>query len=73
MAGKSEALEGEPVIAILNTHVLELPSKYLHLNMYISMLLSAFFFLKIYLFYMSTLLLSSDIPEEGIRSNYRWL
>jgi hypothetical protein len=27
----------------------------------------------IYLFYMSTLLLSSDIPEEGIRSHYRWL
>ena len=27
-----------------------------------------FFFLKIYLFSMSTLLLSSDTPEEGIRS-----
>jgi len=32
-----------------------------------------FFFLKIYLLYISTLLLSSDTPEEGIRSHYRWL
>jgi hypothetical protein len=31
-------------------------------------------FLKIYLFmYMSALSLSSDTPEEGIRSHYRWL
>jgi hypothetical protein len=30
------------------------------------------FLLKIY-FYVSTLLLSSDTPEEGIRSHYRWL
>jgi hypothetical protein len=34
-------------------------------------------FLKIYLFiyfmYVSTLSLSSDTPEEGIRSHYRWL
>jgi hypothetical protein len=28
---------------------------------------------KIYLFYMSTLSLPSDTPEEGIRSHYRWL
>ena len=27
----------------------------------------------IYLMYMSTLSLSSDTPEEGIRSLYRWL
>jgi hypothetical protein len=33
-----------------------------------------FFFFKIYLFYLlSTLRLSSDTPEEGIRSDYRWL
>jgi len=32
-----------------------------------------FFFLKIYLLYITTLLLSSDTPEEGIRSHYRWL
>jgi hypothetical protein len=33
------------------------------------------FFFLIYLFYInvSTLLLSSDTPEEGIRSHYRWL
>jgi hypothetical protein len=33
------------------------------------------FFLRIYLFLlcMSILLLSSDTPEEGIRSHYRWL
>ena len=31
-----------------------------------------FSFLKVYL-YMSTLLLSSDTPEEGIGSHYRWL
>jgi len=30
-------------------------------------------FFKIYLLYMSTLSLSSDTPEEGIRSPYRWL
>jgi hypothetical protein len=27
----------------------------------------------LYLIYMRTLLLSSDTPEEGIRSHYRWL
>jgi hypothetical protein len=27
----------------------------------------------IYFMYMSTLSLSSDTPEEGIRSHYRWL
>jgi hypothetical protein len=33
-----------------------------------------FFFLRfVYLLYISTLLLSSDIPEEAIRSHYRWL
>jgi hypothetical protein len=32
-----------------------------------------FFFLKIYFMYMSTFSLSSDAPEEGIRSHYRWL
>ena len=34
-----------------------------------------FFFLKdiFYLFYVSTLSLSSDTPEEGIGSHYRWL
>jgi len=38
-------------------------------------LLLLLFFLKIYLFilYMSTLSPSSDTPEEGIRSHYRWL
>lgn len=32
-------------------------------------------FLKrfIYFMYMSTLWLSSDTPEEGVRSHYRWL
>ena len=29
--------------------------------------------LKIYFIYISTLSLSSDTPEEGIRSLYRWL
>jgi hypothetical protein len=34
-----------------------------------------FFFLRFifYFMYMSTPLLSSDTPEEGIRSHYRWL
>jgi hypothetical protein len=32
-----------------------------------------FFHLFIYLMYMSTPLLSSNTPEEGIRSYYRWL
>ena len=33
-----------------------------------------FFFLRfIYCMYVSTLLLSSDIPEKGIRCHYRWL
>jgi hypothetical protein len=32
-----------------------------------------FFFLKIYLLYVSTLKLSSDTPEEGARSRYGWL
>jgi len=33
-----------------------------------------FFFLRfIYFMYVSTLELSSDTPEEGIRSHYRWL
>jgi hypothetical protein len=30
-------------------------------------------YLFIYLMYVSTLSLSSDTPEEGIRSHYRWL
>jgi hypothetical protein len=36
--------------------------------------LFVFVFLNIYLFYvyMNTLSLSSDTPEEGIRSHYRW-
>jgi hypothetical protein len=36
---------------------------------------NSFFFLQrfIYFMYMSTPLLSSDIPGEGIRSHYRWL
>jgi hypothetical protein len=38
-----------------------------------SFFLSFFLSLKIYLFIMSTLSLSSDTPEEGIRSHYRWL
>jgi hypothetical protein len=29
--------------------------------------------LKIYLLYVSILKLSSDTPEEGIQSHYRWL
>jgi hypothetical protein len=35
---------------------------------------SSFFFFKIYLliYYISTLWLSSEAPEEGIRSHYRW-
>jgi len=37
-------------------------------------LLKFLFLLRfIYLFYVGTLLLSSDTPEEGIRSHYRWL
>ena len=33
-----------------------------------------FFFLRfIYLLYVSTLLLSSDTPEEGVRTHYGWL
>jgi hypothetical protein len=39
-------------------------------------LFSTLFFKRItftYLFYMSTLSLSSDTPEEGIGSHYRWL
>jgi hypothetical protein len=32
-----------------------------------------FFFRFIYLLYVSTLLLSSDTPEEGVRSRYGWL
>jgi hypothetical protein len=28
---------------------------------------------KLYFIYMSTLALSSDHPEEGLRSHYRWL
>jgi hypothetical protein len=32
-----------------------------------------FHFLKKDLFYVRTLSLSSDTPEEGIRSHYRWL
>jgi hypothetical protein len=32
-----------------------------------------FIYLFIYLLYMSTLLLSSDTSEEGIRSHYSWL
>ncbi|EDL90472.1 rCG63184 [Rattus norvegicus] len=31
------------------------------------------FFLKRHLFHMNILSLSSDTPEEGIRSHYRWL
>jgi len=34
----------------------------------------SFSFLRfIYLFYVSTLSLSSDIPEKGIRNHHRWL
>jgi hypothetical protein len=32
-----------------------------------------FFFKIIYFIYMSTLHLSSDTPEDGIGSHYRWL
>jgi hypothetical protein len=32
-----------------------------------------FFFFKIYLFYVTTLSLSSDTPEEDIGFHYRWL
>jgi hypothetical protein len=33
-----------------------------------------FFFLRfVYLLYVSTLWLSSDTPEEGVRSHYGWL
>jgi hypothetical protein len=41
----------------------------------INMDLFAFFsfFPPIYFIYMSTSQLSSDKPEEGIRSHYRWL
>jgi hypothetical protein len=28
---------------------------------------------KIYLLYLSTMYLSSDAPEEGVRSHYGWL
>jgi len=35
--------------------------------------ISVVFFFKIYLFYISTLSLSSDTPEEGIRPHYGWL
>jgi hypothetical protein len=31
-----------------------------------------FFFLKIYFIYVSTLLLSSDTPEKGIRFHYKF-
>jgi hypothetical protein len=42
------------------------------LALYCLQLTVFFFFFKIYLLlYMSTLLLSSDTPEEGIRSHYR--
>jgi len=32
-----------------------------------------FFFRFIYLLYINTLYLSSDTPEEGLRSHYGWL
>ena len=35
--------------------------------------ISRFFKKKIYFMYRSTLQLSLDTPEEGIRSHYRWL
>ena len=35
--------------------------------------ISLFIYLFIYLMYVSTLLLSSDTPEEGIRSATMWL
>jgi hypothetical protein len=35
--------------------------------------LLSFSFFNIYFMYMSTSLLSSDTPEEGVRSHYRWL
>jgi hypothetical protein len=34
---------------------------------------TAWLYIYIYFMYMSTLYLSSDTPEEGIRSHYRWL
>jgi hypothetical protein len=32
-----------------------------------------FFKKRIYFMYVSTLSMSSDTPEEGVRSHYRWL
>jgi hypothetical protein len=43
------------------------------LIIYLFIYLFFIYFLFIYLVYMSTLSLSSDTPEEGIRSHYRWL
>jgi hypothetical protein len=42
---------------------------------YIINIVSDILFLKIFIYflYMSTLLLSSDTPEEGIGSRYIWL
>jgi hypothetical protein len=41
--------------------------------MFLQNFLSIFKDLFIYLMHMSTLSLSSDTPEEGVRSHYRWL
>jgi hypothetical protein len=35
--------------------------------------LSFFFFKDLFIMYIGTLELSSNTPEEGIRSHYRWL
>jgi hypothetical protein len=44
--------------------------------LFVYIIIYFFFFFKkrfVYLLYVSTLLLSSDTPEEGVRSRFRWL
>ena len=51
-----------------------LPPSVLYFAMVFIYLFNFIFFKRfIYLLYVSTLQLSSDAPEEGVRSHYRWL